>query len=110
MGRDEEEGKVALLLGSAPQKARETIPAPYGSKQDEERGTRIETRVHQRQCVQCTRWFWAWDPARFRCFVCDAPPPGELRRILEVIHGTKGSVDRRGANGSAAPAATGEIR
>jgi hypothetical protein len=101
---------MALLLGLAPQKASNTIAARNGSKQDEERGTRIETRVHQRQCVQCTRWFWAWDPDRFRCFVCDAPPPGELRRILEVIHGTKSSLDRRGANGSAVSAATGEIR
>jgi hypothetical protein len=101
---------MALLLGLAPQKASNTIAARNGSKQDEERGTRIETRVHQRQCVQCTRWFWAWDPDRFRCFVCDAPPPGELRRILEVIHGTKSSLDRRGAKEFAAPAGTGELR
>lgn len=81
---------MTLLLGTAPQAVRDTIAAAYESMHDEKRETRIETRIHQRQCVQCRRWFWAWDPGRFRCFVCDAPPPGELRRILEVIHGTTG--------------------
>lgn len=81
---------MASLVGSATQEARDTIAAAYESMRDEKRGTRIETRVHQRQCVHCRRWFWAWDPERFRCFVCDAPPPRELRRILEVIHGTTG--------------------
>jgi hypothetical protein len=78
---------MAVLLGTAPQETADTIAAAYESMREEKRGTQIETRVHQRQCVQCRRWFWAWDPDRFRCFVCDAPPPRELRRILEVIHG-----------------------
>jgi hypothetical protein len=47
-----------------------------------------ETRIHQRQCERCHRWFWAWDSGRHQCFVCDAPPPQELRRILEAIHGS----------------------
>jgi len=78
---------MAVLMRTALQGSTDTIAAAYESMRDEKRGTRIETRVHQRQCVQCRRWFWAWDPDRFRCFVCDAPPPRELRRILEVIHG-----------------------
>ena len=78
---------MAVFLGTALQGSTDTIASAYESMRDEKRGTQIETRVHQRQCVQCRRWFWAWDPDRFRCFVCDAPPPRELRRILEVIHG-----------------------
>jgi len=49
--------------------------------------TRVETRIHQRQCTRCQRWFWAWDAGREQCFVCDAPPPGVLREILAHIHG-----------------------
>lgn len=60
------------------------------SLHEEKRGTRVETRTHQKQCVQCQRWFWAWDPVRSRCFVCDAPPPAEVKRILETIHATTG--------------------
>lgn len=78
---------MALLLGPAPQDVQDPVAAAYESMRDDKRGTRIETRVHQRQCSQCRRWFWAWDPNRHRCFVCDAPPPLELRRILGVIHG-----------------------
>ncbi len=78
---------MAVLLRTAPQETTDPIAEAYESMRDEKRGTQIETRVHQRQCVQCRRWFWAWDPSRFRCFVCDAPPPRELQRILEVIHG-----------------------
>ncbi len=81
---------MVLLLESAPQNGKSTIATLCGSKQEEKRGTRIETRVHQRQCVQCRRWFWAWEPTRLRCFVCDAPPPEELKQILDVINGTKG--------------------
>lgn len=80
---------MVLLLESAPQNGKASIATLSAPKHEEKRGTKIETRVHQRQCVQCTRWFWAWDPVRFRCFVCDAPPPEELKRILEVINGTK---------------------
>jgi hypothetical protein len=56
-------------------------------QQDALRGTKVETRIHQRQCGHCQRWFWAWDRERKDCFVCDAPPPWELKRILEGIHG-----------------------
>jgi hypothetical protein len=79
---------MALLLETTSREQKDTVLAALESMREEKRGTRIETRVHQRQCAQCRRWFWAWDPERFRCFVCDAPPPRELRRILEVIHGT----------------------
>jgi hypothetical protein len=78
---------MALLLDSVPQNGKCAAPASVGAKPEEKRGTRIETRVHQRQCVKCRRWFWAWDPDRLRCFVCDAPPPKELKRILERING-----------------------
>jgi hypothetical protein len=80
---------MALLLDSVPRNGKCANPTSVGSRPEEKRGTRIETRVHQRQCVKCRRWFWAWDPERSRCFVCDAPPPKELKRILDRINGTK---------------------
>ncbi len=81
---------MAVLVESAPQKVGGAVVVPGESKQEDVRGTRIKTRVHQRQCVRCKRWFWAWDPERLRCFLCDAPPPGELKRILDAIHGPNG--------------------
>jgi len=81
---------MVLLVESGPRGMTDTIRTFDRAKQDGERGTKLETRVHQRQCKHCQRWFWAWDPERRQCFVCDAPPPGELRRILEEIHGTTG--------------------
>ena len=79
---------MALHLETAPRKTHDNFPGPDKPREDGDRATRVETRIHQRQCTQCHRWFWAWDPARSRCFVCDAPPPRELRRILDGIHGT----------------------
>ncbi len=81
---------MAVFVESAPQAASSTVVSPSGPTPNETRGTRIKTRVHQRQCVKCKRWFWAWDPERLRCFLCDAPPPGELKRILEAIHTANG--------------------
>lgn len=51
------------------------------------RQTRVETKVHQRQCERCHRWFWAWDWSRWKCFVCDPLPPEQLRTVLNAIHG-----------------------
>ncbi len=79
---------MAVFLGMAPLGTTDAISVAYESMREEKRETRIETRIHQRQCGHCRRWFWAWDPDRFRCFVCDAPPPRELQRILGNIHGT----------------------
>jgi hypothetical protein len=79
---------MVLLLEPGIQQTTGHVHTSDGSKQDGERGTKLETRVHQRQCSHCQRWFWAWDPERQRCFVCDAPPPWEVRRILDGIHGT----------------------
>jgi len=81
---------MALLLEAMRRETADTIRTLDGSKQDGEIGTKVETRIHQRQCKHCKRWFWAWDPARQRCFVCDAPPPRELKRILGEIYGTTG--------------------
>jgi hypothetical protein len=50
-------------------------------------GTKVETQIHQRQCLRCQRWFWAWVPDRRKCFVCDPPPREQLLRILGEIHG-----------------------
>jgi len=50
-------------------------------------GSRVETQIHQRRCLRCQRWFWAWGPERQKCFVCDPPPPEQLQRILGEIHG-----------------------
>lgn len=79
---------MVLLVESALQEMTHTVRTPDRARRGEELGTRVETRVHQRQCEHCHRWFWAWDPERRKCFVCDAPPPRELRRILGMIHGT----------------------
>ena len=79
---------MALLLEAIPRETADTIRTHDRSKENGGIGTKVETRIHQRQCKQCRRWFWAWDPERHRCFLCDAPPPRELRRILEEIHGT----------------------
>jgi hypothetical protein len=79
-----------VLLMESERRTEDAAVASKVARQDEEQGSKIETRIHQRQCVQCRRWFWAWDPARSRCFVCDAPPPHEVKRILEAIHATTG--------------------
>ncbi len=50
--------------------------------------SRVETQIHQRRCLRCQRWFWAWSPERRKCFLCDPPPPAQLQRILGDIHGT----------------------
>jgi len=50
-------------------------------------GSKVETQIHQRQCLRCQRWFWAWRPERRKCFVCDPPPPEQLQRILGEING-----------------------
>jgi hypothetical protein len=81
---------MAVYLESQPRKTINSVSAPDGSNQDDKRGTRVETRIHQRQCAKCKRWFWAWDPVRLCCFLCDAPPPGEVKRILDAIHTTTG--------------------
>src|SRR5512136_400368 len=98
---------MELLLGSATPEARDTLAAAYESMRDEKRGTQIETRVHQRQCVQCRRWFWAWDSERFRCFVCDAPRLGSSGGSSRSSTVRQHSVDRRGARALAAPVAPG---
>ena len=46
---------------------------------------RDRSRIHQRQCARCHRWFWAWHPDRSRCFVCEPLPPSELRVLLDGI-------------------------
>ncbi len=53
-------------------------------------GSRVETQIHQRQCLRCQRWFWAWGPDRRKCFVCDPPPREQLQQILGEIHGHDG--------------------
>ena len=50
-------------------------------------GSRVETQIHQRQCLRCQRWFWAWSPERRKCFLCDPLPPEQLQRILGEIQG-----------------------
>ncbi len=50
--------------------------------------SRVETQIHQRQCLRCQRWFWAWSPERRKCFLCDPLPPEQLQRILGEIQGT----------------------
>jgi len=79
---------MVLLLESEPREKTNAVRTLDGSKRNGQNGTKLETRIHQRQCCHCHRWFWAWDPERQGCFVCEAPPPWELRRILQVIHGT----------------------
>jgi hypothetical protein len=81
---------MVLLVESGTEEMTALARTHDKGKQEEVRGTKVETRVHQRQCDHCRRWFWAWDPERRKCFVCDAPPPGELKRILGLIHGTTG--------------------
>ncbi len=49
--------------------------------------SRVETQIHQRQCLRCQRWFWAWSPERRKCFLCDPLPPAQLQRILGEIQG-----------------------
>lgn len=86
----ETKGTMALNTESA-RRVTETVAAVSDpSAHQEKRRTRVETRVHQRQCVKCRRWFWAWDPVRTHCFVCDAPPLDEVKRILTGIHATTG--------------------
>ncbi len=46
---------------------------------------RDSSRIHQRQCERCHRWFWAWHPDRYRCFVCEPLPPSELHVVLAGI-------------------------
>ncbi len=64
--------------------------------------TRLETQVHQRQCADCRHWFWAWDDARSRCFVCDPLPPGELKRLLSAIGNRGEAGGTAGAGGKTA--------
>ncbi len=67
----------------------ERTDAPRTSPRDTHvmRGTQVETRVHQRQCERCQRWFWPWDQSRARCFVCEPLPPDRLKRLLGSIRG-----------------------
>jgi hypothetical protein len=51
------------------------------------RATRVETRVHQRQCERCQRWFWPWDASREKCYVCQPLPPDRLKHVLDGIRG-----------------------
>jgi len=53
--------------------------------QKEVASARDSSRIHQRQCEQCHRWFWAWHPDRSRCFVCEPLPPSEPRAVLDGI-------------------------
>ncbi len=50
-----------------------------------ESAPRDGSRIHQRQCERCHRWFWAWHPDRSRCFVCEPLPPSALRVVLDGI-------------------------
>lgn len=59
--------------------------AVRGDKPDVHESARVSSRVHQRQCASCHRWFWAWHPDRYRCFVCEPLPPSELRAVLARI-------------------------
>ncbi|MFB3817991.1 MAG: hypothetical protein ACE147_10040 [Candidatus Methylomirabilales bacterium] len=64
-------------------------PTPNAPAEDvsSQRATRVETRVHQRQCERCQRWFWPWDASREKCYVCQPLPPDRLKHVLEGIHG-----------------------
>jgi hypothetical protein len=46
---------------------------------------RDSSRIHQRQCERCHRWFWAWHLDRQRCFLCDPLPAIQLRAVLDDI-------------------------
>jgi len=56
-----------------------------GRAHGEMASARDRSRIHQRQCEQCHRWFWAWQADRARCFVCEPLPPSELRVVLDGI-------------------------
>jgi hypothetical protein len=56
-----------------------------GRAHGEMASTRDRSRIHQRQCEQCHRWFWAWQADRYHCFVCEPLPPSELRAVLDGI-------------------------
>ena len=86
--REKEKPTMVLLVESEPREMPGPVRTRGRSPQDGVKGTKVETRIHQRQCTHCQRWFWAWDPERHGCFVCEAPPPWELRRILGGIYGT----------------------
>jgi len=62
-----------------------TIVRPHAGAAE----SKIETRIHQRQCLRCQRWFWAWGRDREKCFVCEPLPPAQLQRVLGEISGAR---------------------
>ena len=50
----------------------------------------VETQKYERQCRRCRKWFWAWEPVRTHCYVCQPLPRAELTSFMAALESGNG--------------------
>lgn len=62
----------------------------------------IETQKYERQCRRCRKWFWAWEPVRTNCYVCQPLPRAELMSFMAALESGNGHGNGTGHTGGSA--------
>ncbi len=62
----------------------------------------VETQKHERQCRRCRKWFWAWEPVRTHCYVCQPLPRAELTNFMAALEAGTGHGNVTGHTGASA--------
>jgi hypothetical protein len=61
----------------------------------------VETQKYERQCRRCRKWFWAWEPVRTHCYVCQPLPRAELTSFMAALKAGNGHGNGTGHAGGA---------
>ena len=59
----------------------------------------VETQKYERQCRRCRKWFWAWEPVRTHCYVCQPLPRAELTSFMAALESGTGHGNGTGHTG-----------
>jgi hypothetical protein len=62
----------------------------------------VETQKYERQCRRCRKWFWAWEPVRTHCYVCQPLPRAELTSFIAALESGNGHGNGTGHAGGSA--------
>jgi hypothetical protein len=62
----------------------------------------VETQKYERQCAGCRKWFWAWEPVRIHCYVCQPLPRAELTSFMAALESGNGHGNGTGHTGGSA--------
>jgi hypothetical protein len=62
----------------------------------------VETKKNERQCRRCRKWFWAWEPVRTHCYVCQPLPRAELTSFMAALESGNAHGNGAGHTGGSA--------